>query len=445
LYKIRDMKRKIFVTLLIGFLSQISIAQDLDKAKLDNYFNALEANSKFMGSVAVSQNGKIIYKKSVGFSDFENNIKADGNTKYRIGSISKTFTSVLVLKAIEEKKITLNQSIDKFFPTVKNADKITVKHLLSHRSGIHSFTNDEDYLTWNTQPKTENEMVKIIADRGSDFEPDSKAEYSNSNFVLLTYILEKTFRKSYADLISTYIAKPLKLTNTYLGNKINTNKNESNSYRYTGSWNIESETDMSIPLGAGGIISTPADLVKFSDALFSGKLLKKESLDLMNTFNDNYGFGLFQIPFYDKKGFGHSGGIDGFSSIFSYFPEGKVSYAMTSNGTNFDSNNISIAVLSAVFNKPYDIPEFSVSTIKAEDLDKYLGVYSSPQIPLKIKITKENNSLFAQATGQPSFMLETSGKDTFKFDQAGVVLEFNPTKSSMVLKQGGGQFTFTKE
>jgi len=439
------MKRIFFTTLLIGILYQVGLAQNFDETKLDNYFNALEANNKFMGSVAVSRNGKIIYAKSIGFLDFENNIKADENTKYRIGSISKTFTAVLVLKAVEDKKLGLNQTIDKYFPTIKNAEKITIQHLLNHRSGIHNFTNDKEYLTWNTQPRTEKEMVGIIAKSGSDFVPDTQSQYSNSNYVLLTYILEKCFKKSYAELLKEYITQPLGLENTYLGGKIDTSKKESKSYRYLETWNTEPETDISIPLGAGGIVSTPSDLVKFSNALFEGKLLHKESLEIMTTFKDQYGMGLFQIPFYDKIGYGHTGGIDGFSSVFSHFPDGNISYALTSNGTNYNNNNISIAVLSAVCDKPYDIPEFSTYEVSAEDLDKYLGVYSSAQIPLKVTITKENKTLIAQGTGQPSFPLEATEKDKFRFDQANLVLEFNPTDKTMLLKQGGGQFIFTRE
>src|SRR5690554_5933894 len=128
------MKRYILAFLLIGFLSPVSVAQSIDRAKLDNYFNALEENNKFMGSVAVSQNGDIIYTNSVGYADFENKVKANEETKYRIGSISKTFTAVLVLKAVEENKLELDQTIEKFFPTIKNAKKITIENLLRHRS-----------------------------------------------------------------------------------------------------------------------------------------------------------------------------------------------------------------------------------------------------------------------------------------------------------------------
>jgi CubicO group peptidase (beta-lactamase class C family) len=439
------MTRKIFSILMFGLLSHFCIAQDFDKTKLDNYFNALETNNKFMGSIAVSKNGDIIYSRTIGFSDVQNGIKANENTKYRIGSISKTFTTVLVFKAIEENKLSLDQTVSKFFPTIMNADKITMENLLGHRSGIHNFTNDAAYLTWNTQPKTEKEMVEIIVKGGSDFEPGSKADYSNSNFVLLSFILEKVYKKPYGELLKKYITEPAGLTNTFLGGKVDVKNNECNSYRFTGSWVIVPETDISIPLGAGGIVSTPTDLVKFSNALFGGKLLKEESLAKMEIIKDKYGLGLFPIPFFDKSGYGHTGGIDGFSSVFCHFADGDISYALTSNGTNYNNNNISIAVLSALYNKPYDIPVFTANTLSPEDMDKYIGLYSSAQLPLKITISKKENNLIAQATGQNAFPLEAAGKDTFKFDMAGLVMEFNPSENSMILKQGGAQFKFTRE
>jgi D-alanyl-D-alanine carboxypeptidase len=440
------MKKTVVTTILVLTLSLIGFAQsNFDKTKLDNYFNALEQNNKFMGSVAVSKNGEIIYTKSIGFADIENNLKATENSKYRIGSITKSFTTVLVLKAIEQNNLDLNQSIDKWFPTIKNAKQITVKHLLSHRSGIHNFTNDKDYLTYNTQPKTEKEMVEIIAKGGSDFQPDSKAEYSNSNFVLLTYILEKTFNKSYSELLQEYIIKPIDLPSTYVFEKINTSNNECKSYKFVSSWKEEIETNYTIPLGAGAITSTPSDLVKFADALFDGKLLKPESLEIMKTLKDGYGIGLFQIPFYNSIGYGHTGGIDGFSSVYSYFPDDKISYALISNGANMNNNDISIVVLSAVYDKPYEIPTFTTFNLISEELDKYLGVYSSKQIALKITITKDGNTLIAQGTGQPALPLEATDKDKFKFDQAGAKFEFNPTDNKMILLQGGGKIEFTKE
>jgi len=437
---------RILVTLAFFFaLSPIAFSQSLDTAKLDAYFEALEANDKFMGSVAVARDGKIAYTKASGFIDLAEGIEADVNSKYRIGSISKTFTTVMILKAVERGDLNLEQSIEKYFPSIENAEQISLEDLLHHRSGIHNFTNDADYLAWNTEAKSEKQMLVRIAQGGSDFEPSTEAEYSNSNYLLLSYILEKDQGKAYAELLQEQIVKPLGLTNTYFGGPIKVKENESKSYYYNEGWKLQTETDMSIPLGAGGIVSTPSDLIQFSSALFGGKLLKEESLSLMKTMKDGYGMGLFQFPFNGQIGYGHTGGIDGFSSIFSYFPEGNVTYALISNGKSFNVNDISLTVLTALSGQAFSIPSFKEYELSSEDLDQYLGIYSSTQMPLKITISKDGGKLIAQASGQPSFPLQATEKDKFSFDQAGLRINFDPEKETLILLQGGGEYSFTKD
>jgi len=437
-------KLPLFIFLII--LTHFSFSQSFDKAKLDAYFDTLGQYNKFMGSVAIAQNGHLIYNRTMGFANIEEKQKANENTKYRIGSISKTFTATLIFKAIDEKKLSLDQTIRKFFPDIKSLDKITISHLLYHRSGIHDFTDDqEEFLKWHTQAKTEKEMLAMISKGGIDFEPGTKSDYSNSNYLLLSYILEKTFKMPYAQILDKYIVKPLALKNTYLGKKINSKNNEASSYHFEGNWKLADETDISIPLGAGGIVSTPIDLVKFNTALFGGKVISQKSLAQMKTVNGKYGMGISAIPFYDKAGFGHSGSIDGFSATFSYFSDGDIAYALTSNGSNFNNNSISLAVLSAVFSKNYSIPDFKTVEQSTADLEKYLGTYASTAIPIKITITKENTTLIAQATGQPAIKLTSKGNHEFKFEEAGVILSFNPTEKQMTLKQGGKEFKFTRE
>lgn len=437
-------KLPLFIFLII--LTHFSFSQSFDKAKLDAYFDTLGQYNKFMGSVAIAQNGHLIYNRTMGFANIEEKQKANENTKYRIGSISKTFTATLIFKAIDEKKLSLDQTIQKFFPDIKSLDKITIAHLLYHRSGIHDFTDDqEEFLKWHTQAKTEKEMLAMISKGGIDFEPGTKSDYSNSNYLLLSYILEKTFKMPYAQILDKYIVKPLALKNTYLGKKINSKNNEASSYHFEENWKLADETDISIPLGAGGIVSTPIDLVKFNTALFGGKVISQKSLAQMKTVNGKYGMGISAIPFYDKAGFGHSGSIDGFSATFSYFSDGDIAYALTSNGSNFNNNSMSLAVLSAVFSKNYSIPDFKTVEQSTADLDKYLGTYASTAIPIKIAITKENTTLIAQATGQPAIKLTSKGNHEFKFEEAGVILSFNPKEKQMTLKQGGKEFKFTRE
>jgi CubicO group peptidase (beta-lactamase class C family) len=439
------MVKKILLTILFSLLFATGYSQKMNVAKLDSLFQILEAKDKFMGSIAVSQNGTLIYSKSIGKEDVETNKKATNLSKYRIGSISKMYTSILIFKAIEEKKLSLNQTIAIYFPTIENATKITIGNLLNHRSGIHNFTNDPEYFKYNTEPKSEEQMIEIITKGKSDFEPNSKANYSNSNYVLLSYILQKTYKKTFADILKDKITKPLGLKNTYVGDKISVQNNESNSYRFSEKWIKETETDMSIPMGAGSIVSNPTDLTIFIENLFANKIINESSLKQMVTLQDNYGMGIFQIPFYDKKGFGHTGGIDEFRSVLYYFTEDKIAVALTSNGKTYDNNDIIIAALSSYFNKPFVIPTFKNIEFKTEDLDPYLGEYSDAGFPMKITITKDNLKLFAQATGQSAFPLEATEKDKFEFLAAGIKLEFKPNEKQMILKQGGGAFKLTKK
>jgi CubicO group peptidase (beta-lactamase class C family) len=443
------MKTKILTTtLLIGLSLGTIFSQSFNKPKLDSLMDILAEKNKAMGSLTISKNGIVVYSRAIGYSFISGNEKlsATDQTKYRIGSISKMFTATMIFQLIEDGKLNLTTTVDKYFPQLPNASKITISNLLNHRSGLHNFTADPEYLTWMTLPKTQDDMLAIISKSKVDFQPNEKFSYSNSNYVVLGYIIEKVSKHSYPKYLSNRITSKIGLSNTYVGTKTDTKKNESFSYRFLNSWEQGPETDMSIPGAAGAIVSTPADLTKFIESLFSLKLVSNSSLMQMKTITDGYGMGMFQIPFYNKSAYGHNGGIDGFASTLAYFPEDSLALAYCTNGQVYPMNDILIGVLCIYFNKPYFIPTFNAPPpLKTEDLDKYLGVYSSTQIPLKITITKNTTTLISQATGQSSIPLEATEKDKFKFDPAGIKMEFNPDKNEMTLKQGGETVLFTKE
>lgn len=436
---------KTFIFILINLAFTICFGQNFNTQRLDSLFHILDQKDKFMGSIAVSQNGKIIYSNAIGFAEIETAKKVDTHTKYRIGSVSKMFTATLVLKAIEENKLTLNKTIDNYFPQIENSEKITISNLLNHRSGIHNFTDDEEYLTYNTQPKTEKEIIEIITKEKSDFEPDSKATYSNSNYVLLSYILEKIYKKDYSTILNQKIIKPLRLKNTYFGSKTNLKNKETYSYHFQEEWIQEPETDMSIPTGAGALISNPIDLTKFIEGLFAGKVINGKSLNLMKTLNDGYGMGIFEKTYVDKKSYGHDGAIDRFRSILTYFPDEKLAIAITSNGSLYKNENILLCAESSFFDQSFEMPTFENLIVDTQILESYTGQYTSEQIPLDIHIKLEENQLFAQATGQSTFPLQASSETIFKFEQAGIVLEFDQEKKQMVLKQAGQEFLFYKK
>lgn len=433
------------------FLSAIGISgmifsQNTVKDKMSNYLDSLFVHHKVMGSFAFAEDNQPTFVKVVGFADAEKSQKANVNTQYRVGSISKTFTAVLIMQAVEDKKISLNKKLSDFYPEIPNADQITIEHLLQHRTGIHNLTDEGEYLQYNTKPQTETDLINIIKKYKSDFEPGSRHEYSNSNYILLGFILEKISKKSYAELVKTKIAKPLKLTLTEVGGKIDPSKNQAKSYQFVnGKYVASSETDMSIPIGAGNIISTPRELLTFILGLEQGKLIKKENVEKMKNFVDGYGYGLIKVPFEKEWGYGHTGGIDNFSSALYYFPTLKVAMAFTTNQSNTDTNDISIKLIETALGKDFKMPDFQTVEVPESKLQKYTGTYSSPGVPLKINIFIQDKKLMAQATGQSAFPLEAKSATSFTFDMAGIEINFHPEKKQFDIIQSGMKTTFTKE
>jgi len=442
---------KKIVLIILCFASLTSQAQKVfNAAKMDSLIHTLEEHDKAMGTLAISRNGQVIYNKAFGYRQISGKVKNEKDTKFRIGSITKMFTATMILQLIEEQKLTMETKLGAYFPKLPNANEITIAQMLTHHSGLYNFT-DGPYLEFHTKPKTQQEILDIMATQTPEFKPGEKGAYSNTNFILLGYILEKITGKSYEENLKSRITGKLKLKNTYVGEKIDPKKNEAFSYSFNGlSWIVEDETDMSLPGGAGAIVSDNTDLLKFIEALFAGKLISQNSLAQMTTIKDGYGMGIFQVPFYERKGFAHTGGIDGFSSSLAYFPAEKLSVALLTNGLSYELNNIMIGVLSIYFDKSYEIPEFKKSMQLSENLlGRYEGVYASKDFPLKITVTKESDHLNAQATGQGVFTLACINEKEFRFDGAGIVMNFtienDGTVKEFFLEQMGMKYLFEKE
>jgi CubicO group peptidase (beta-lactamase class C family) len=435
---------------LLGAATLTTQAQSLNTAKLDSLLTSLAANNKMMGSLAVSRAGQVVYSHAFGSAQLNPNVPATPATHYRMGSITKMFTATMIFQLIEEKKLTLDTKLATFFPQLPNAKTITIDQLLSHRSGLHSLTDDAAYGTYMTQPKTQAELLALMAATKPDFEPGAQFAYSNSGYIVLGYLVEKLGKQPYAQALQKRVAAKAGLKDTYYGGKIDPSKQEALSYKPgPGGWVPDTETNMSIPGGAGAVVSTPTDLDRFLDALFGGKLVSASSLSTMQTLQDKqvFGRGLMRIPFNDKQSFGHGGSIDGFRSMASYFPSEKLAVTLATNGQNYPLNDALIGVLSICFNRPYKIPDFAAPAFvpAAADLDRYAGTYGSPGFPLKITFAKDGNTLISQATGQQPFPLEPVSKGVFKFDPAGIVTEFDAAKPTFTLKQGGRTTVFTKE
>ena len=418
-------------------------AQTPDKAKLDRFFDRLAEKNQAMGSLTIAKDGRLLYTRAIGYSQINGSERkpATTATRYRVGSITKMFTAAMIFQFVEEGKLKLSDTLDKFFPQIPNAGKITIAHILAHRSGIHDFIREPDFRAWSLNPRTKDETLAFIAKGTPDFEPGEKRSYSNAAYVLLGFIVEKLAGKPFQDALKERITGKLGLTDTYRGTgKTDVSNKESFSYSYAGDWKQLDEIDLSVPGGAGAILSTPSDLVKFIQALFDGKLISQESVNQMKN-----GMGMSDLKLGDKTFYGHGGGMDGFRSLLVYLPEEKLAVAFSSNGLVYPAQNILRGVVEIYQNKPFEIPTFESIAVSPEILEKYVGVYSSPGTPGKFTITREGATLHAQPTGQSSFPLEATAADKFKFERAGIVLEFDAAKNQMILKRSGRETVFTKE
>lgn len=435
--------KSIISVVILAVIAQVSFEQNSSHEKLDSFMNVLDENDRFFGSVAISKNDEILYSKAIGYADLDKKIRNNMDTKFRIGSISKTFTAVLVMKGVELGKIDLDETIGRYFPQIQNARKITIRQLLNHRSGIKNVT-DRKYLSWYTNPIAPQDMVDSIAVRGVNFEPNARHSYSNSNYILLTFILEDAFDDNFPNLLERYIVEPLGLANTAYGSKINTSHNEALSYKMNDHWDLEPETDPSVPLGAGGIISTPIDLCKFMEALYNGKLLSQASVDQMQPLKgEEYGFALYPMTFDNVHGMGHGGAIDAFSSTTAYIEDENMAVAVICNGTNFGKHDVINAAIKEILNLPYDIPSFESVRLSEEELDRYVGTYETEKLSLDIDIFRKENDLWLQATGQGEAKLFSEGDHKFSFSKLGVKIEFDTIGKIMHFEQQGVKFDFT--
>ncbi|MBO0592980.1 beta-lactamase family protein [Cellulophaga sp. E16_2] len=363
-----NIKLKIFSILIICFIVSCSddtnegfeFGENFDRNKMDTFFSTIEEQNLGMGSVAIFKNGQLDYQKSFGQADIENSISATSQTKYRVASITKTFTASIIMQMIEENSLTLSTTLDTYFPELPNSNLITIEHLLRHRSGLFNYTDTAYGTDIVTQPATKQQLIDLFIENGTVFEPNEQTLYSNTNYVVLGFIIENIDQKSYSDAMRDRITIPLGLTNTYNGGAINTSNNEALSYNpESNEWILATETNITLVNGTGSIVSNPEDLNTFLQELFVGNVVSNNSLEQMKADQPNsFGMGLISLPFYEKTGFGGTGLLDGFQSIFLYFPDDNVSISITLNGvsTSMSRNDIIVGALSIYSDLEYALP-----------------------------------------------------------------------------------------
>jgi len=295
---------KMKMTLLAGLLlipaflfgqkpeTQISFAQESAQAqtykieRVDSYLKLLESNSKFMGYVLISHAGSVLYQNGFGYADVENRIPFSDTTIICICSTGKIFTATIIMKLVQENKIQLDDKIGKYFPELPYGDNILIKHLLTHTSGLGQY---QDNPLWHLN-KNCAENIEFIKTQKLKFTPGEKTYYSTSGMILLGALIEKIYHKNFIDIVESDLIIPYGMNNTsFLSYKEAFEKNKGNMphmYKIDDNGQVIirglTKTDNVLtPLAAGGQLSCASDLLKFDQALYSYKILNKESLDQM--------------------------------------------------------------------------------------------------------------------------------------------------------------------
>lgn len=391
-------------------------AQD-SVAEMDAYVATQAAERKFMGSVLVALDGKIVLKKSYGMANLELEVPNKPETKFRLGSITKQFVATGILQLEEQGKLSVQDPLCKYVSPCPDAwSKITIHHLLSHTSGIPNFTSFPDYArTWMLPSRPDQTMLRF-KDKPLDFPPGTRWSYSNSGYILLGYLLEKISGEKYEDYLQKHVFERAGMPNSGHDTHEEILKNRADGYskRQGDEWINSAYHDMSIPIGGGDLYSTVEDLLQWDQALMTEKVLTRKSLDKMFTpVMNKYGYGWSIDTQYGRKRYSHGGGINGFATFYARFPEQRAVVAVLGNMDFANSAEVASNLVRILFQEKAVRPEnrkaISMDSSKFGD---YVGRYELME-GVTTAVTVDGDKLMAVVPGTPLEQIFPEAPDRF--------------------------------
>ena len=396
-------------------------------SQIDSLATAALRNGPVAGmSVAVVKGRDTLVMKGYGFADVENDVPATASTVYRIGSITKQFTSAAVMQLVEQGKVSLDDDITKYFPNFStHGQRILVRHLLNHTSGIPSYTDIPGFGRVITLDLPHDSLLAMVGKDSLMFAPGSGFYYNNSGYYMLGVLIEKVTGQKYGEYLTQHLFEPLGLHSTHYCATAPLIKHRAQGYATDhGKLVNASYIDMNLPFAAGSLCSTVGDLVKWEHALFSGKVVSQQSLAQMTipaklTSNRPmpYGFGLAPDTVGGHRNVGHGGGINGFISHEEIYPDDSLTVVVLANTAPAPSQevarNAARLVLGLPLAKGPSVPK--EIALDSAQRARYVGNYSlqnpdATRIPAKV--VDENGHLVLEARGQHGQLIAV-GPDVF--------------------------------
>jgi D-alanyl-D-alanine carboxypeptidase len=346
---------KLTLLALLLLISGNISSQEVNVEKVNNYINYIENNNGGIGSLSIYKNGREVYNRSFGQAKLIN-VNYNQETKYQIASVTKMITAILIFKLAQDGKLKLDTKLSDFYPDIPNSERITIKNLLEHTSGLGNFAIRNGGI-WVIEKVDEKEIYQEIKKQGVNFEPNEKVVYSNSAYILLRMIVENKYKKAYNKVVEQEIIKPLQLKNfaSVKSHPTNTFK----SYKFEENWTEIKDINYLNVIGVGDIASTTQDLNIIITSLFQYKILKKETLELMKPVvgKEDWGRGLALFKYDENVFYGHNGDVLGSHSRLVYNPKDKLSISYSTNGERIPANIFLENIVSILYNKDFVLPE----------------------------------------------------------------------------------------
>ena len=389
-------------------------AQDLKR--LSAVADQLAKDKHFSGTLLVAKGDRILVDRAYGEANIEWHIHNQPDTRFRLGSITKQFTAASVLLLQERGKLQLSDTLGQHLPELPEAwHKVTIYQLLTHTSGIHSFTDIPQYRANERYTKTPAEILDAVRTLPLDFEPGSRFNYSNSGYVVLGMLIEKLSGERYAQFLQKNIFDPLGMKDSgYDSNTAIIPKRAAGYSEQAGSLQNAGFIDMSIPHAAGALYSTTGDLLRWQRALYGGKLLKPESLKAMTTPNlERYALGLGVQDGPEGKQYGHGGGIEGFSTLIGYRPAEGISVIMLSNVETHFLPELERPLFQVARGKTVLLPsERKEIAVTPAEQQEVAGTYTLPD-GTRFWVKAEGKGLSTRLGAQPWVPIFAESKDHF--------------------------------
>ena len=430
------------LTLLLSLLLVVSLHVSCQKntRALDAIMNETFESDGPGGVALVAKDGEILYRKAFGMANLELGVEMTPENVFRIGSITKQFTACAILKLAEEGKLDLQDDITKYiedYPT--HGHTITIEHLLTHTSGIKSYTG---MLEWTAEVRkkdfTPPELIDFFKNQPMDFVPGEEFRYNNSAYFILGYIIELVSGTPYDTYIAETFFKPLGMKNSYYGSTSRIIPNRAAGYAMgEEGYKNDDFLSMTQPYAAGSLLSTVDDLYTWYTAVMSKEVITEASLKqattsyvLSNGKHTDYGYGWFIGNIQGSPNIQHGGGINGYLTASMFLPEDRLFVAVFSNCTCTDPGDAAVKMAAIALGKPFEWDSISLDD---ELLKAYEAVYTS-EYDGDLVVSYSEGKLLAMRTGGSETELTPFEKDQF-FVKKG-------TSSFHFVRENGGDISY---